>query len=278
MQKIGKEIKIGLAVIGVLVAAFGYILFRKLTRPEDLAAAPPANAAPSATTTADASNKPTVVSATDTARPADAATDGAGSSRSLFASTRRVQSSETTDPGADPHGSFMPPANNAAPATTAPASSGTVADGATAVPPESRFSQFGNGNGAAATGSAPANDAASDTDPKSHRNHAHDGNRSLFTSGNSGSAADSPAVASNASAANPLATNTASPPISAPSDPLTNHGPSPLNAPASSPTNLAQAHIDRSLRPKISGIQFSAGDCSRREFSCHDAVARADAN
>ncbi len=90
MQKIGKEIKIGLAVIGVLVAAFGYILFRKLTRPDDLAAAPPANAAPSATATgADASNKPTVVSATDTARPADAATDGASSSRSLFASTRR---------------------------------------------------------------------------------------------------------------------------------------------------------------------------------------------
>ena len=216
MQKIGKEIKIGLAVIGVLVAAFGYILFRKLTRPEDLAAAPPASTAPSATATAaNTTDKPTVVAATDSGRPADAATDGASSSRSLFASTRRVQASETTDPGADSHGSFMPAANNtlftnpapanpvpanSAPANSAPASSGTVADSATIVPPENRFSQFGHNNDAssaatgAATGSAPAADTTGNAAPKTHK--AHDGNHSLFTSGATAPAADATAAPS----------------------------------------------------------------------------------
>ncbi|HKD36822.1 MAG TPA: hypothetical protein VKB78_08470, partial [Pirellulales bacterium] len=35
MQKIGKEVKIGLAVIGVLLVAFGYVLVKRLSRPGD---------------------------------------------------------------------------------------------------------------------------------------------------------------------------------------------------------------------------------------------------
>jgi nucleoid-associated protein YgaU len=198
MQKIGKEIKIGLAVIGVLVVAFGYILFRRLTRPEDLAAAPPASTAPSAVAkAAGAPDKPTVVSATDTGRAADLA-DGASSSRSLFTSNRRAQASDSTDAGAEPRGSFMPAANN-----DATANNGVAASGGTPAAPENRFSQLGHhgdspssfksGMAAGASGADAANDAAS----KSHNTVSADGNHSLFTSGNAAPPAD-PAAAPSA--------------------------------------------------------------------------------
>ena len=97
MQKIGKEIKIGLAVIGVLVAAFGYILFRNSTRPDDLAAAPPAATAPAtaAPRPARRTNRPSFPQ--PTGRPADAATDGGQSSRSLFGTPHRGQASDAAD-------------------------------------------------------------------------------------------------------------------------------------------------------------------------------------
>jgi nucleoid-associated protein YgaU len=74
MQKIGKEVKIGLAVIGVLLVAFGYVLVKRLSRPNDSTvaseqAAEPADAA--ATAARPAIEKPTVIAATDSERPGD---------------------------------------------------------------------------------------------------------------------------------------------------------------------------------------------------------------
>ncbi len=171
MQKIGKEIKIGLAVIGVLVAAFGYILFRKLTRPDDLAAAPPAATAPAAAApAAGAADKPTVVSATVTGRPADPATDSARNPpRSLFGSTRRLQASETTEAGADPRGSFMPPANNDSTATSGVAANNGNGNLAA---PENRFSQFGHHNDAPSSFNSRDNGSAAATSEHSHNNTA----------------------------------------------------------------------------------------------------------
>src|SRR5690242_13659953 len=68
MQKIGKEVKIGIAVVGVLTVAFGYVLVKKISNsgdpgPGDQTAAttPTTEVAPAAKSPA----KPTVIAATD---------------------------------------------------------------------------------------------------------------------------------------------------------------------------------------------------------------------
>ena len=109
MQKIGKEVKIGLAVIGVLLVAFGYVFYKRLAQPEEAVAAsnvPPANTAAAG----DSADHATVVHPTDTSRPADAPADG---KRSLFSldsarhlDTPEAKSGEPTPAG--PRDSFMP--------------------------------------------------------------------------------------------------------------------------------------------------------------------------
>ena len=193
MQKIGKEIKIGLAVIGVLVAAFGYILFRRLSRPDDLpppaASAPAAAAAPAAS-----SDKPTVVSATESGRPADATADGGSSSRSLFSTPHRPQPSDSADMGTEARGSFLPAANSAesgngyaasgtpasgsATANTA-STGGAPGDSGNSAAPENRFSQFGRRQ------HADAAKTDSPTATSTQNAAATDGGHSRFTSGNS---------------------------------------------------------------------------------------------
>ncbi len=120
MQKIGKEVKIGLAVIGVLVAAFGYILVRRLSRPDDVAP-PPASAQASAknslnaaTTPPSSSDQPTVVSATDNGRLPGSSADSAPPSHSLFTSGR-MPAGDSSDTATEQRGSFMPAAKDATP-------------------------------------------------------------------------------------------------------------------------------------------------------------------
>ena len=132
MQKIGKEVKIGLAVIGVLLAAFGYVFYKRLAQPEEAVAANNAAAANSAAA-GDSAEHATVVHPTDTGRPADAPADG---KRSLFSldSARHLdppeaKSGEPTPAG--PRDSFMPP-----PATASDA-------------PENRFGGYGHNDKAA---------------------------------------------------------------------------------------------------------------------------------
>jgi nucleoid-associated protein YgaU len=99
MQKVGKEVKIGLAVIGVLLVAFGYVLVKRLSRPADEIASndsPAAAADEKNVATATAKNKPTVVTATDSQHPGDSAADG---SRSRW--TNGARSAETSDAGND---------------------------------------------------------------------------------------------------------------------------------------------------------------------------------
>jgi nucleoid-associated protein YgaU len=76
MQKIGKEVKIGLAVIGVLLVAFGYVLVKRLAHPDDTVATPDQATAPADAAVAaprPAIEKPTVIAATDSERPGDPA-------------------------------------------------------------------------------------------------------------------------------------------------------------------------------------------------------------
>jgi nucleoid-associated protein YgaU len=83
MQKIGKEVKIGLAVIGVLLVAFGYVLVKRLAHPDDTAATPDQATAPADAAAAPrpAVEKPTVIAATDSERPGDPAGDDSKRSR-----------------------------------------------------------------------------------------------------------------------------------------------------------------------------------------------------
>ena len=74
MQKIGKEVKIGLAVIGVLLVAFGYVLVKRLAHPSDTASTNEQtadSADPAASAPRPAVEKPTVIAATDSERPGD---------------------------------------------------------------------------------------------------------------------------------------------------------------------------------------------------------------
>ncbi len=75
MQKIGKEVKIGLAVIGMLLTAFGVVLYKRLTKPNDLNVTA-ATADPAAQNSA-AADRPTVVAATDSEKPGDPAASDA---------------------------------------------------------------------------------------------------------------------------------------------------------------------------------------------------------
>ncbi|HEV2972995.1 MAG TPA: LysM peptidoglycan-binding domain-containing protein [Pirellulales bacterium] len=100
MQKIGKEVKIGLAVIGVLLVAFGYVLVKRLMHPGDPAIAAategssPADSAAATNTSRTASEKPTVIAATDSDRPAEIA--AAESKRSAW-TIRSDRSPEASD-------------------------------------------------------------------------------------------------------------------------------------------------------------------------------------
>ncbi len=108
MQKIGKEVKIGLAVIGVLLVAFGYVFYKRLAQPDEAAAATTDVAA---TTPSDTADHPTVVAATETDRPSH------GPKRSPFSldSSRKfggMDESKGADPIAGgPQNSFMPAGN-----------------------------------------------------------------------------------------------------------------------------------------------------------------------
>ena len=90
MQKIGKEVKIGLAVIGVLLTTFGDVLVKRLTRPSEANAATVADWAQpgdNARSSAGASDRPTMLDGSALRRPAivpvaaRSSGDGDGSSR-----------------------------------------------------------------------------------------------------------------------------------------------------------------------------------------------------
>ncbi len=93
MQKIGKEVKIGLAVIGVLLVAFGYVLVKRLSRPADAIASSDSSAVATDATSAApaAASKPTIVTPTDS-HTGDTAADGSHSRWSNGA-----RSAETSD-------------------------------------------------------------------------------------------------------------------------------------------------------------------------------------
>ncbi len=65
MQKIGKEVKIGLAVIGVLLVAFGYVLVKKLTQGGDPGTDTAAATSPATGDEKSKGSRPTVVTASD---------------------------------------------------------------------------------------------------------------------------------------------------------------------------------------------------------------------
>ncbi len=91
MQKIGKEVKIGLAVIGVLLSTFGVVLYKRLTKPNDLDVAVAATADPAAQNSA-AADRPTVVAATDSEKPGDPAAGDAEPGHSAWGhSSSRLQ-------------------------------------------------------------------------------------------------------------------------------------------------------------------------------------------
>jgi nucleoid-associated protein YgaU len=114
MQKVGKEVKIGLAVIGVLLVAFGYVLVKKLTQGGDSttdAGAPTTAAA----TTKEGTPRPTVVTASDSERGGD---DAADSKRSPWSTasdrTARSLDFKQSDPAADSRSPFAPTARESA--------------------------------------------------------------------------------------------------------------------------------------------------------------------
>ena len=76
-KKVGKEVKIGLAVIGVLITSFGYVLVRRLAH-ESQAAAATASATPDhgsdaekAKGRSEGSEKPTLLAGLESGRPAE---------------------------------------------------------------------------------------------------------------------------------------------------------------------------------------------------------------
>ena len=110
MQKIGKEVKIGLAVIGVLLVAFGYVLVKRLSRPSDSTvaseqAAEPADAASRAPRPA--VEKPTVIAATDSERPGDpTARDSARSRWTLGGRDGDASGGKNPEPASNVKNSF----------------------------------------------------------------------------------------------------------------------------------------------------------------------------
>ena len=104
MQKIGKEVKIGLAVIGVLLVAFGYVLVKKLTQHDDPGTDTAAAAAPSAGAASDGASRPTVVTASDSDRGGDVAADPKRSRWSVGADPDVKKG----DPAADSRSPFAP--------------------------------------------------------------------------------------------------------------------------------------------------------------------------
>lgn len=220
MQKIGKEVKIGLAVIGVLVAAFGFILVRRLSRPDDLQAPVPSKT-PAAIASTD---KPAVVSATGGNQPTEPTPDSATSSRSLFSSKRRIPASDSADTSTEPRGSFFPTAggssfttaaNNppngpaqgsAAPNSAASASGGPADSSAAGISGTSAFSRPGADNGHSMfTGGGSAPPAEATSGPSAFSSPpANSARHHSKAAGSSDSSANPSNVASDPGAASPL--------------------------------------------------------------------------
>jgi hypothetical protein len=114
MQKIGKEVKIGLAVIGVLLVAFGYVLVKKMMHPGDPAVAEategsaPADPASAANGLRAASEKPTVIAATDSDRSSEIPAADSKRSAWTIRSDRSAEASDAkrVDPGTAPKDPF----------------------------------------------------------------------------------------------------------------------------------------------------------------------------
>jgi nucleoid-associated protein YgaU len=114
MQKIGKEVKIGLAVIGVLLVAFGYVLVKKMMHPGDPAVAEategsaPADPASAANGSRTSSEKPTVIAATDSDRSSEIPAADAKRSAWTIRSDRSSDASDAkrVDPATAPKDPF----------------------------------------------------------------------------------------------------------------------------------------------------------------------------
>ena len=111
MQKIGKEVKIGLAVIGVLLTTFGYVLVKRLTRPSEANAATVADASRTSGRTSAGSgafDRPTMLDGSalkgPTIVPVAAKSSGFGDD----SSRRHAGDSSASDPAAGSSDSFMP--------------------------------------------------------------------------------------------------------------------------------------------------------------------------
>ncbi len=113
MQKIGKEVKIGLAVIGVLLVAFGYVLVKKLTQGGDPGTDTAAATSPSTSNEKPKGGRPTVVTASDS----DGSDAAANQNRSRWSvGGERGNQGEVNrgDPAADSRSPFAPTASEAA--------------------------------------------------------------------------------------------------------------------------------------------------------------------
>lgn len=246
MQKIGKEVKIGLAVIGVLVAAFGFILVRRLSRPDDLPA--PAASAKSSTTPAmnkplASQDQPTVVSATENNRQADSSADAGPTSHSLFTSGRMAPN-DSADASTEPRGSFMPAnsavgGNSTGDGGTKPASD--IAASGSEKPPEPEHSMFtahtsdapsDASNGHSAFGSPPASSdpfrrkfgdmapAAATASTSSAATPHHDTLASPSPSATASNAAADGHSSAQPTAASPSSAGSTVPPTAAPAAPV----------------------------------------------------------
>jgi nucleoid-associated protein YgaU len=235
-KKVGKEVKIGLAVIGVLVTSFGYVLVRRLAH-ESQAAAATAAATPDHGSDAektkgrsDKSEKPTLLAGLESGRPAELTPEQKSSSSSLPDSHRReLADAGAADPGNSASDSFMPPAHPRAGEAAkndaaldhhaAPAGYGQPAYGDGSATASSGGPALGNSNGfGPAPGSAYGTSSGHNDVQPLHIDAAPPG-----------ASADpfqhrlaTPAVTS-ASAANPAATAAAVPPLAPPDLPDPNH-------------------------------------------------------
>jgi nucleoid-associated protein YgaU len=238
MQKIGKEVKIGLGVIGLLVAIFGFILVRRLTRPDDLPVAT-ANSQTAAASTTSSTGKPIVVSATNAARPADAGGE-APSSRSLF----------TTDTGNEGRGSMMPEAGHSTADHDATSNSMSAAPASNPSPlsgknePDAGRSMFTSG---APQSSSRSNSANSDTSPADRfrqRNAPPDPTSSIVGTGNSAangfaSRATAPPIDSAQAPNNRSSSAAAAAPTGPPSAPTQSVTPVAASVPSTTPPSAA---------------------------------------
>ncbi len=116
MQKIGKEVKIGLAVIGVLLVAFGSVLVRRLSQSGDPAAVAATTDGDSSKSGADAasphSDKPTIITASSA--QADANPDEPKRGMWAMGSSRRANDTKPSGYGDEPKDASGPsaPADN----------------------------------------------------------------------------------------------------------------------------------------------------------------------